>query len=460
MSFDWSQATVGHFVDLQRGNTYQSELLGKPGPFLLGLGSIERDGGFRAEKLRTYGGDSPSKMLVYPGDIYVSLKDVTQSGDLLGSVARVTNEISVGRMTQDTVKLVFKNDVIDRSYLYWILRTPDYREYCRSRAMGTTNLSLSREDFLSFPIPFPTAFRLDIKNVLDQIEKKIFLIRLNCSALESVAQAIFKSWFVDFDPVKAKIVALQEGRDPLRAAMSAISGKSDGDLDALADEYLQELSRIAACFPSELVESTGLEIPVGWHFKSSDDISDVGIGKTPPRKEPEWFTEGVGDWPWVSIRDMAGDAVFQQKTSEFLTREAVARHNVKTVPDRTVLLSFKLTIGRVAITDGPMVTNEAIAHFKLGDDAPITAEYLYLYLKQFDFSVLGSTSSIADAVNSRTIREMPILVPSKEVLAAFQAKVLPLFDEIKNRQKQSAALREIRDALLPRLLSGEVEVPA
>src|SRR5690606_12983230 len=108
-----SEATtcIGDHVELQRGNTYKSALLDQPGPVLLGLGSIERDGGFRIEKLKTYGGKSDSKHLVYPGDLYVSLKDVTQSGDLLGSIARVPSEISVGRMTQDTVKLVFKTAI-------------------------------------------------------------------------------------------------------------------------------------------------------------------------------------------------------------------------------------------------------------------------------------------------------------------------------------------------------------
>lgn len=78
-----TRSSLGDYYTLQRGKTYKSKLLDQPGPVLLGLASIDRNGGFRDDALRTYGGDSPENLLVYPGDLYVSLKDVTQSGDLL-----------------------------------------------------------------------------------------------------------------------------------------------------------------------------------------------------------------------------------------------------------------------------------------------------------------------------------------------------------------------------------------
>src|SRR5438046_714898 len=151
-----AELTLGDFVTLQRGTTYKSALLGQPGPVLLGLASIQRNGGFRNDNLKTYGGDSPDKLLLRPGDIYVSLKDVTQSADLLGAIARVPPHIQTGRVTQDTVKLTFVRKDVPSRYVYWLLRTPAYREYCRAHAIGTTNLSISREDFLAFPIPPPS----------------------------------------------------------------------------------------------------------------------------------------------------------------------------------------------------------------------------------------------------------------------------------------------------------------
>lgn len=148
----WRLGHLGEFVELQRGTTYKSALKGLPGPVLLGLGSIQRNGGFRDDKLSTYGGESPEKLLVFSGELFVSLKDVTQSADLLGAVARVPRHIANGRLTQDTVKLEFGAHQLIREVVYRTLLTPEYREYCRQHATGTTNLGLSREDFLAYPI--------------------------------------------------------------------------------------------------------------------------------------------------------------------------------------------------------------------------------------------------------------------------------------------------------------------
>lgn len=114
----------------------------------------------------------------------------------------------------------------------------------------------------------------------------------------------------------------------------------------------------------------------------ADEYFDISIGKTPPRKEPQWFSENSADHVWVSISDMGSCGLFIANSLEYLTHEAVEKFNVKVVPDNTVLLSFKLTVGRIAITDGAMVTNEAIAHFKT--NKPEINEYLFCYLKDFN----------------------------------------------------------------------------
>ena len=149
----------------------------------------------------------------------------------------------------------------------------------------------------------------------------------------------------------------------------------------------------------------------------ADEYFDISIGKTPPRKEPQWFSTNSQDIDWVSISDMGTCGLYISNSSEQLTKEAVERHNVKVVPDNTVLLSFKLTVGRIAITNGEMTTNEAIAHFKT--DKKEINEYLYCYLKCFNYQTMGSTSSIATAVNSKIIKGMPFVVPTDDELKEF-----------------------------------------
>ena len=125
----------------------------------------------------------------------------------------------------------------------------------------------------------------------------------------------------------------------------------------------------------------------------ADEYFDISIGKTPPRKEPQWFSTNSQDIDWVSISDMGTCGLYISNSSEQLTKEAVERHNVKVVPDNTVLLSFKLTVGRIAITNGEMTTNEAIAHFKT-DKKEITIDNV------FDTSLSGDKKTVADDIIS------------------------------------------------------------
>lgn len=192
------------------------------------------------------------------------------------------------------------------------------------------------------------------------------------------------------------------------------------------------------------------------HECRADEYFDISIGKTPPRKEPQWFSMDPKDRVWVSISDMGSCGLYIADSSEYLTHESVEKFNVKVVPDNTVLLSFKLTVGRVAITDGAMTTNEAIAHFKT--DRPEINEYLYCYLKEFNYQTMGSTSSIATAVNSKIIKAMPFIVPTEDELAEFHAFAAPMFALIKANQRENARLADLRDSLLPRLMVGEIDV--
>ena len=188
----------------------------------------------------------------------------------------------------------------------------------------------------------------------------------------------------------------------------------------------------------------------------ADEYFDISIGKTPPRKEPQWFSTKSKDVTWVSISDMGTCGLYISKSSEQLTREAIDRHNVKIVPDNTVLLSFKLTVGRIAITDGEMTTNEAIAHFKTNKKE--INEYLYCYLKCFNYQAMGNTSSIAIAVNSKLIKGMPFVVPTDKEITEFHSLTAPMFAKIKANQSEISNLVALRDTLLPKLMSGELDV--
>lgn len=197
-------------------------------------------------------------------------------------------------------------------------------------------------------------------------------------------------------------------------------------------------------------------IPKGWKVGKAEDFYKITIGKTPPRKEQVWFTESIDDVKWVSISDMGNCGCFIADSSEYLTHEAIQKFNIGIVPEDTILLSFKLTIGRVAIAMCDLTTNEAIARFCLSDNA--LREYTYLMLKQYNYANLGSTSSIATAVNSKIIKQMRVLMPQSNVLEKFNKVLKPLFENIKKNQHEITHLTALRDTLLPKLMSGEIKV--
>ncbi|MDD5585262.1 MAG: restriction endonuclease subunit S [Candidatus Omnitrophica bacterium] len=349
---------------------------------------------------------------------------VAREGDVLLSVRAPVGDVNVAIekccIGRGVSALSMKNR--NNDFLYYLMQYNRQRLKQIFESEGTVFGCVNKDGLNTFEVAVPndSLEQQAISKILSDLDEKIELNHRMIKTLESIAQALFKRWFVDFD-------------------------------------FPDDRGRPYKSSGGKMVESDFGEIPEGWSYSLAGLVSTIGIGRTPPRKEHEWFSENSTDVRWVSIRDMGNVGVFVEKTAEYLTAEAVKRFNVFLVPDNTPLLSFKLTVGRVALTDGEMVTNEAIAYF-LSKHECVTNYYLYLYLKAFDYQSLGSTSSIATAFNSDTVRKMPILLPSKKVANGFLSAVSRMFDLIKLKEKEIVALADIRDSLLPKIMTGEIRV--
>ena len=306
-----------------------------------------------------------------------------------------------------------RKGVSDNKFVYYLTHYPSFKNSAIKSMVGSSGRQRAQVvvlENLTMPLPILSE-QIRIADMLSEIDDKIAVNRRICENLEAQAQALFKHWFIDFAPFK------------------------DG----------------------KFVESELGMIPERWRVGRAEDFYTINIGKTPPRAERQWFSESrENNIIWISISDMGGCGAFISDSKEYLTPEAQSKFNVVMVPVGTVLLSFKLTLGRVAIADAELTTNEAIARFILPSSD--YREYTYLYLKQFKYGSLGSTSSIATAVNSKIIKAMPFLMPSKEVIKDFSNIAGKLFDEIKNLNQESTRLSTLRDTLLPKLMSGELKV--
>ncbi|WP_180322690.1 restriction endonuclease subunit S, partial [Helicobacter winghamensis] len=189
-----------------------------------------------------------------------------------------------------------------------------------------------------------------------------------------------------------------------------------------------------------------------WEEKPLSEIAEIGIGRTPPRKERHWFSTDSRDIKWISIKDME-EKIFIVNTSEFLTMEAIRKFRIPLIPPNTILLSFKMTLGRVSITTENMLSNEAIAHFNLYSEYRLFTEYLYCFLKTFKYETLGSTSSIVTAINSTLIKSINIRIPDRKIIVEFSMIAKGFFDKIYNNTKQIQNLQAMRDMMLGKIFN-------
>ena len=398
MTYVWNHSTINDVCVLVTDGSHSSPKSVNDGKYMVSV-----------KDFTDYGFDFASCRMI-SNDDYETLKRngcVPQIDDILigKDGARFFEDIIIYRQREKPALLssiaILRCDKskILPDFLYYALRTPSFKQDVKDNyGSGSAIPRIILKDFKRMMVSYPSLEKQrSIISVLTAIDSKIQANTEINDNLEQQAMALYRQMFVE--------------------------NNNDARRECRADEYF-----------------------------------DISIGKTPPRKEAQWFSMNPTDCIWVSISDMGRCGMYIADSSEYLTHESVDKFNIKVVPDNTVLLSFKLTVGRVAITDGAMVTNEAIAHFKT--DKPEINEYLYCYLKDFNYQTMGSTSSIATAVNSKIIKAMPFVIPTDAELVSFHSATAPMFEMIKTRQRENTRLAELRDSLLPKLMSGEIDVSA
>ena len=301
---------------------------------------------------------------------------------------------------------------LNSKFLYYWFLSPIAKNAIEAKAIGSTQKALTIDALSKFEINIPDIDTQNrIASVLSFIDDKIELNRRINDNLEQQAQALFKSWFVDFEPFK-------EGK---------------------------------------FVDSELGMIPESWGVCSAETIFKINIGKTPPRKDQQWFSNiNNGNVKWISISDLGSNEIFIEDSKEYLTKEAISKFNIIVVPEDTILVSFKLTVGRVGISNCELTTNEAVARFYLPKS--YFREYTYLSLKNYNYARLGSTSSIATAVNSKIIKNMKLLIPPITIISEFNKRINPLFNAIRIYENEIRNLSKIRNTLLPELMSGELKI--
>ena len=356
---------------------------------------------------------------------------VTTKGNSTGRVAYVTSRMPQFVYSPHLSFWRSRNPAsICSRFLYYWARGHEFKAQLDAMKVSTDMapyLSLADQRRLRISLP-PINDQEDIATILGALDDKIELNRRMNETLEATARALFKSWFVDFDPVRAKA----EGRQPW-------------GMDAAT----------AALFPSEFEESELGQIPKGWRVGTIGELVRVVGGSTPSTAEPEYWN---GTMAWATPKDLSklSDPVLLS-TERCITARGVAQISSGMLPVGTVLLSSRAPIGYVAVTEIPVAVNQGF--IAMICDRELTTQYTRHWTEWNMESIKGRANGTTFMeVSKSAFRPMPVVVPTQGVLRAFEAGVAPLHRRVVNNLRESATLAELRDTLLPKLLSGEVRV--
>ncbi|QLB13280.1 type I restriction enzyme S subunit [Bisgaardia hudsonensis] len=400
------------------------------------------------ESITNLGLKNSSTKILKRGSLIISARGT------VGCIAQLKADMA---FNQSCYGLEGKSGILDNDFLYYLLKNNIKK--LKKNTHGAVFDTITKETFEHIEIEYPLLEKQkEISKLLGSFDDKIELNTQTNQTLEQIAQAIFKSWFVDFDPVKAKMDVLAHGGTVEQAelqAMQIISGKTAEELEQMQrtnpEEY-KTLEKTTALFPSEMVESKLGDIPKGWEVQQIKDIGFIVCGKTPSKQNPNFYG---GDIPFIKIPDMHGNT-FITKTNEYLSKEGADSQKTKYLPKGSICVSCIATVGKVSIVTKPSQTNQQINSIIPNND--YLTEFLYFYMNELEdeFYSLASGGSATLNMNTRVFSSIKLLKPKDDLLTIYHSKVKPIFDMILSNQKENKNLAEIRDMLLPKLLSGDI----
>ena len=389
-------------------------------------------------------------------------------GDIL--ISTVGNIGKVAIVNEDKVCIAQNliglrvNEKIIAEYLYYFLIKKDTQDQLLSLNIGSVQPSIKVPHLLNLEIKIPELLKQkECIQVLSKLDDKIQLNTQINQTLEQIAQALFKSWFVDFDPVRAKVQALSDGLSLEQAelvAMQAISGKTPEELTALSqtqpDRYA-ELAETAKAFPCEMVEvSNSMYIPKGWKIKYFNEIIDTYIdnrGKTPPIEK-----QGI---PLLEVKHLPKNSVFPDlNTIKYISNDTYENWLRNKPEALDIMLSTVGTVGRVNLV--PINNKIAIAQNILGfrfNQKKATQIYMFYLMKseKFIFDMEARVvETVQKSIKRKDLEKIPLLIPTLELQNLFSKFVIPFV--IKQNNSENTNLEKIRNDLLPKLLSGEIQL--
>ncbi|EPI8440347.1 restriction endonuclease subunit S [Salmonella enterica subsp. enterica] len=472
MSSDWKKAKLGDLLELiidHRGKT----------PKKMGFEDFHSNGYpvLSAKHVKTEGLTNLESMRFANDSLYKKwMKDEVQEGDVI-----LTSEAPLGELYcisgddkyllgQRVFGLRPKKTLIHPLYLFSWLASKKGQEELHKKATGSTVQGIKQSELLKIEVDLPPYnIQYYIAEIHFSLTEKIKSNKQINQTLEQMAQALFKSWFVDFEPVKAKMAVLEAGgsqEEATLAAMTAISGKN---ADALAvferehPEQYAELKATAELFPSALQDSGLGEIPEGWNVLLLEDATSLIIdhrGKTPKKLGGDWSEEGH---PAISAKNIKNGRLVRHDAIKYVDSDLYAKWMKDELLAGDILMTSEAPLGELLYLakDCDYLLSQRLYGIRANNEI-ISGSYLYFWLQtsaaKADINGRATGSTVV-GIRQSELKKVNIMVPQKAVVDSFSNLTALYLEKIESNEKQNIVLKKLRDTLLPKLLSGEITLP-
>lgn len=331
----------------------------------------------------------------------------------------------------DTAYYVVPKSELDMRWLYYAIEHYKLGEVDDGSPIPSTTRAAVY--MLDLDVP-PLAEQRAIAHILGTLDDKIELNRRMSETLEAMARALFKAWFVDFEPVRAKLAGRWQ------------RGQSLPGLPA----HLYDL------FPDRLVNSELGEIPEGWEVKAINDLAEIIGGSTPSTAQLAYWDGGIHCW--ATPKDLSAlRTPVLLNTERRVTDTGLARISSGLLPKGTVLLSSRAPIGYLAIAEVPVAINQGFIAMKPRTGVPNLFLLLWARAAHEDILARANGSTFLE-ISKANFRPLSVVRPRLSVLNAFERIARPMYERIVSIERESSALAALRDSLLSKLISGDLRV--
>ena len=428
----WREVTLGEICEFQAGSVFKLQYQGKASghyPFIK-----VRDMNLSANEVRI---NESTNWIDQAVAKKIRAKPIPKRSIVFAKIGEALKQNRLRMTVRPTIVdnnmmgAIPKTDIVEPGFLFYGMHQFDFGEI----ASGTALPYLTMSELANLPMFLPPLPEQQvIANVLGTLDDKIELNRRMNETLEAMARALFKSWFVDFDPVRAK----RDGRWRQGESLPGLP----------ADLY--------DLFPDRFVDSELGEIPEGWDVKELGHVTGVVGGSTPSTKITEYWDGGTHCWATPKNLSALSSSVLLD-TERKITDAGLRQIGSGLLPKGTLLLSSRAPIGYVAVSEEPVAINQG---FIAMPPRKGTSNLFMLYwCSEFHDEIVNhANGSTFLEISKSNFRRIPLVVPAEAAMTAFDRIASTLHEHVVSNESESRALAIQRDALLPKLVSGELAV--